>query len=51
MTLWTIKDIREYMKENNIENNLDTNHPIKKLGIYKIDKQNGKRWMISMKGP
>ena len=51
MTLCTIKDIREYMKENNIENNLDTNHPIKKLGIYKIDKQNDKRWMISMKGP
>ena len=51
MTYCTIKDIREYMKENNIENNLDTNHPIKKLGIYKLDKQNDKRWMISMKGP
>ena len=51
MTLCSVKDIREYMKENYIDNNLDTNHPIKKLGIYKIDKQTDKHWIISMKGP
>ena len=39
MTLCYLKDIREFMKENYIDNNLDTNHPIKILGIYKIEKK------------
>ena len=50
MTLCYLKDIREFMKENYIDNNLDTNHPIKILGRYNIDKQFD-HWIISMKGP
>jgi len=42
--------IREYMEYNNINSNLDTNKPIKSLGIYKIDKQEN-HWTISMVGP
>ena len=44
-------DIRNYMKENNINNNLDINKPIKSLGIYKIDKKDINRWFIYIKGP
>ena len=34
----SVKEIREYLKENNIDNNLDLNKPIKSLGILKIEK-------------
>ena len=44
-----LKFIREYMKMNNIDNNLDTGHPINFLGIYKIDKTNSKKWIVHIK--
>ena len=51
MTCCFIKDIRKYMTENHISNNLDTDHPIKELGIYKINKINKYNWIVCMKGP
>ena len=48
----TINDIRKYMKENNIEQNLDLENPIKSLGILKIEKKNNnKLWNVKMRGP
>ena len=41
--------IRKYMKMNNIDNNLAIEHLTKFLGIYKIDKTDGKKWIISIK--
>ena len=41
--------IREYMRINLIDNNLDTDHPINSLGIYKIDKTNSKKWIVHIK--
>ena len=41
--------IRKYMKMNNIDNNLAIEHLIKFLSIYKIDKTDGKHWIISIK--
>ena len=44
--------IRDYIISNKIEKNLDTNKPIKSLGILKIDKKNNnKKWIIRMKAP
>ena len=48
---WTVEDIRNYMKENNIDNNLDTNKPIEILGISQIEKIDDCHWIIHMKGP
>ena len=47
----TLNHIREYMTKNNIDKILDTEHPIKSLGIYKIDKTEGKNWIIYIKVP
>ena len=44
-----LDSIRKYMKMNNIDNNLETEHQIKFLGMYKIDKTDGKKWIISIK--
>ena len=41
--------IRKYLKMNNIDNNLAIEHLTKFLGIYKIDKTDGKKWIISIK--
>ena len=42
--------IRDYIISNKIDNNLDTNKPIKSLGIFKIDKENNnKTWTIRIK--
>ena len=43
--------LRNYMINNNIDQNLDTNKPIKSLGIYKIDKLKKNIWTIHIKGP
>jgi len=48
---WTVEDIRNYMKEKNIDNNLNTNEPIPILGISKIQKIDGYQWIIYMDGP
>jgi ubiquitin-protein ligase len=42
--------IREYMENNNINKDLNTNEPIKSLGIFRIDKQEN-LWKIHMDGP
>ena len=34
--LFTLNDLRNFMKENKINNNFDTNNPIESLGIFKI---------------
>ena len=39
------------MSENHINANLDIDHPIKDLGIYKINKINKEQWVVCMKGP
>ena len=46
-----VEDIRRFMNENNIDKNLEDKAQILSLGIYKIDKNNNKRWIIYMKGP
>ena len=51
MTCCFINDIRKYMSDNNISSNLDTDHPIKEPGIYKINKINKENWIVCMKGP
>ena len=48
---WNVENIRNYMKEKNIENNLELNNLIDSLGIYKIDKTNLRHWKIYMEGP
>ena len=48
----TVNDIRKYMKENNIDENLDLNNPIKSLGILKIEKTNNNElWNVKTRGP
>ncbi len=47
----TLNDLRNFMKENNINNNFDTNKPIESLGIFKIRKFDKNHWIIKMKGP
>jgi ubiquitin-protein ligase len=52
----TIEDIRNYMKQKNIDNTLDINKPIKSLGIYQIKEEknpndNGRTWFVKIKGP
>ena len=37
-----IEDIRNYMKQKNIDNTLDINKPIKSLGIYQIKEEKPK---------
>ena len=46
-----LNDIRKYMIENNIDNNLDTDHPIKSLCIYNIQKINDQKWFVYIKAP
>ena len=51
-----IEDIRNYMKQKNIDNTLDINKPIKSLGIYQIKEEKnpndkGKKWLVKIKGP
>ena len=48
---WNVENIRNYMKEKNIENNLELNNLFDSLGIYKIDKTNLRHWKIYMEGP
>ncbi len=48
---WNVEDIRNYMKENNIDNNLDTNKPIAILGINLIEKIDDYHWIIYMEAP
>ena len=46
----TLSDIRKYIIDNNIQNPIDINKPIKSLGILKIMKQNNdKTWTITIK--
>ena len=47
----TLNEIRKYMIENNIDNNLDTDHPIKSLCIYNIQKINDQKWFVYIKVP
>ena len=48
----SVKEIRQYMKENNIDNSIDLNKPIKSLGILKIEKkENNSFWIIKIRGP
>ena len=48
----SVKEIREYMKKNNIDNNLDLNKPIKSLGILKIEKKyDNSLWIVIIRGP
>ena len=49
--LFTLNDLRNFMKENKINNNFDTNNPIESLGIFKIWKFDRDHWIIKMKGP
>ena len=44
---WTVEDIRNYMKEKN----LNTNKPIPILGINCIEEINDYHWIINMDGP
>ena len=47
---YDVSDIRSYMNQNNIDNSLDINNPIKSLGIFQINvKEN--LWTIKMKAP
>lgn len=48
---WTVEDIRNYMKEKNIDNNLNTNGPIPILGISNIQKIDSYHWIFYMDGP
>jgi len=48
---WTVEDIRNYMKEKNIDNNLNTNGPIPILGISNIQKIDSYYWIFYMDGP
>ena len=48
---WTVENIRNYMKEKNIDNNLNTNKPIPILGINCIEEINDYHWIINMDGP
>ena len=48
---WTVENIRNYMKENNIDNNLNINKPIPSLGINRIEVTNEYHWIIYMNGP
>ena len=45
---WTVEDIRNYMKEKNIDNNLDTNKTIGILGISRIEKIDEYYWILYM---
>ena len=48
----SVKEIRQYMKENNIDNSIDLNKPIKSLGILKIEKkENNSFWIVKIRGP
>ncbi len=49
--MYDIENIREFMKEKNISNNLDTNYPIKSLGIFQINKESPYNWNLKIKGP
>ena len=46
-----LDDIKNYMKKNDISNNLNTDGPIKALGIFQIKKTDKHHWIIKMKGP
>ena len=46
-----LDDLKNYMKKNDISNNLNTDGPIKALGIFKITKTDKHHWIIKMKGP
>ena len=46
--IWTVENIRNYMKEKNIDNNLNTNKPIPILGINCIEEINDYHWIINM---
>ena len=48
---WTVDDIRDYIRENNINNNLELNNLMDILGIHKIDKTDNQHWTIYMEGP
>ena len=48
---YTVENIRNYMKEKNIDNNLNTNKPIPILGINRIEEINDYHWIINMDGP
>ena len=48
---WTVENIRNYMKENNIDNNLNINKPIPSLGINRIEVTNEYHWIIYIDGP
>lgn len=47
----TLDYIKFYMKENNINNDIDSKSFKKSLGILNIDKGNNKIWEIKIKGP
>ena len=54
----SLEDIRNFMSQNNIDNNFNINKPIKELGIYQIKEEKGiddkylsKRLIIKIKGP
>ena len=54
----SLEVVRNYMSQNNIDNNFDINKPTKELGIYHIKEENGinnkyisKRLIIKIKGP
>ena len=48
---WNVENIRNYMREKNIQNNLEINNSMNSLGIYKIDKTDNRHWIIYMEGP
>ena len=48
---WNVENIKNYMKEKNIQNNLELNNSMNSLGIYKIDKTDNRHWIIYMEGP
>ena len=49
--MYNIENIREFMKEKNIPNILDTNYSIRSLGIFQINKETPYKWNLKIKGP